>query len=566
MLTEYDQNCWIRSLKMHSMRWRLALSYAGIACMAAIALGAVLLAILRGYYAQQERDYLRNNAESFKILISSAMEEGVPMESLDSQLKNLAFLSKMRIRVLDENGIVLADSGMPDEPQVLLFNYSAPDESVSGLRVQSMNIIAARDAGVAVAGGTMQVQPMVTSVQAVPSDDEGHLVESIFAPFMVYQASGGANSDVMVSTATSAIPLSSTMYGFEVSSGPARQNEGYWIQEQETSSHSGERIVLPITNVDGTRHGSLVVSDGPAYGSEIVKSVALGWLLSGGIAVLLAACVGWFVSRQITKPLLALTTTTARMASGDLSARADLGRSDEVGVLATSFNHMADRIQEIVVTLQRFVADAAHELHTPITALRTNLELLDGDQIVLRRAQEQVIRLQKLTDDLLSLSRLEAHTSTQPAESVDVLPLVSLMGEVYASRAEQSDIDYELNLPDSLPLVKGHADQLECVVTNLLDNALKFTPPGKLVRLSVRQVDSAIELVVEDTGIGIPPGDLPLLFQRFRRGHNTAAYPGSGLGLAIVKAIVEGHGGTVTAENRAPGTAITVVLPAITER
>jgi two-component system OmpR family sensor kinase len=227
---------------------------------------------------------------------------------------------------------------------------------------------------------------------------------------------------------------------------------------------------------------------------------------------------------------------------------------------------MADRIQEIVVTLQRFVADAAHELHTPITALRTNLELLDGDQIVLRRAQEQVIRLQKLTDDLLSLSRLEAHTSTQPAESVDVLPLVSLMGEVYASRAEQSDIDYELNLPDSLPLVKGHADQLECVVTNLLDNALKFTPPGKLVRLSVRQVDSAIELVVEDTGIGIPPGDLPLLFQRFRRGHNTAAYPGSGLGLAIVKAIVEGHGGTVTAENRAPGTAITVVLPAITER
>jgi signal transduction histidine kinase len=277
----------------------------------------------------------------------------------------------------------------------------------------------------------------------------------------------------------------------------------------------------------------------------------------------LAAIAGWFVSRQISKPLLGLTDVTVRMTNGELSARADVRRQDELGILAASFNTMADRIEEIVVTLQRFVADAAHELHTPLTALRTNLELLDFDQNpeAVKRAHEQVIRLEKLTDGLLSLSRIEAQTGATQTSALDLVTLIRSISEVYASRAEQADLDYDLHLPDAMPTVTANAEQIGCVISNLLDNAIKFTPPGGTVRLNLQQADHQVKLIVQDTGIGIPPDDLPALFERFRRGRNACGYPGSGLGLAIVRAIVKAHGGSVHAENGNPGTIITVTLP-----
>jgi signal transduction histidine kinase len=311
--------------------------------------------------------------------------------------------------------------------------------------------------------------------------------------------------------------------------------------------------------------GILILSDGPAYGSEIVSSVAHGWLFAGGFAVLLAAAAGLFVSRQISKPLLALTEVTVQMTAGDLSTRANIARQDELGTLALSFNAMADRIQEIVVTLQRFVADAAHELHTPLTALRTNLELAKNEHpsTAIRRAHEQVIRLEKLTDGLLALSRIEAQSGTEQATPVDLVSLIRSTSELYASRAEQAGLGYELFLPEQVPPVLGRADQLASVISNLMDNAIKFTPTNGKVSLGLRRLDQTLELTVQDTGIGIPPDDLPQLFERFRRGHNASDHPGSGLGLAITKAIVKAHGGSIMAESSPVGTRITVNLPLV---
>jgi signal transduction histidine kinase len=311
--------------------------------------------------------------------------------------------------------------------------------------------------------------------------------------------------------------------------------------------------------------GILILSDGPAYGSEIVSSVAHGWLFAGGFAVLLAAAAGLFVSRQISKPLLALTEVTVQMTAGDLSTRANIARQDELGTLALSFNAMADRIQEIVVTLQRFVADAAHELHTPLTALRTNLELAKNEHpsTAIRRAHEQVIRLEKLTDGLLVLSRIEAQSGTEQATPVDLVSLIRSTSELYASRAEQAGLGYELSLPEQVPPVLGRADQLASVISNLMDNAIKFTPTNGKVSLGLRRLDQTLELTVQDTGIGIPPDDLPQLFERFRRGHNASDHPGSGLGLAITKAIVKAHGGSIMAESSPSGTRITVNLPLV---
>jgi signal transduction histidine kinase len=288
--------------------------------------------------------------------------------------------------------------------------------------------------------------------------------------------------------------------------------------------------------------------------------VAVGWGIASAVAVALAAAVGWLVSRRISSPLMALAETTTSMAGGDLSARADATPRDEFGTLACSFNRMADRIEQTVVTLRRFVSDAAHEIHTPLTALRTNLELATQDGYV-QEAQAQLERLEALTGGLLDLSRIEAGAGQAALAEVALDRLAREVSERYASRAEEAGVAFGLSLPEAPVRVRGEEGQLRRALNNLLDNAVKFTPAGGRVRLGLREDGGWAVVCVEDTGIGIPEGDLPHLFQRFHRGRNAASYPGSGLGLAIVKAIAERHGGDVGAEMTVEGTKLTMKVP-----
>ncbi|UCC75893.1 MAG: HAMP domain-containing histidine kinase, partial [Anaerolineales bacterium] len=240
--------------------------------------------------------------------------------------------------------------------------------------------------------------------------------------------------------------------------------------------------------------------------------------------------------------------------------------TDEIGTLARSYNQMADRVQEIIVTLQRFASDAAHEIHTPLTALRTNLELarrdvLEGNDENLVEAQAQVERLEALTAGLLDLSRIESGSQEQSRAAVDLVRLAEEVGELYASRAEQAGVEFDLSLPSTPVTVQGDVGQLRSALSNLLGNAVKFTPQGGSIRFGVRQEGAMAVSWVEDTGIGIPDEDLPHLFQRFHRGRNAASYPGSGLGLAIVRAIVEQHGGQIQAESHDQGSSFTLRIP-----
>ena len=284
--------------------------------------------------------------------------------------------------------------------------------------------------------------------------------------------------------------------------------------------------------------------------------------------MLLGAGVGWYISRRLSRPLLALTEVTKLMAEGELASRAEIGRRDELGQLAASFNEMAGRVEATVSALRRFVADAAHQLNTPLTALRTNLELMaKEDDIALRssfedRAQTQIDRLLALSGGLLDLSRIEGGGGVaDKEESVDLGALIQDISEPYASRAEQAGLSFSIELPARPVVIEGNEMQLRQVAGNLLDNAIKFTPEGGQIAAILRLDDKLVILTVEDTGIGILEDDIPQLFGRFHRGRNAAAYAGSGLGLAIVKAIVEPHGGQVTAQNSAEGVRVFVSLP-----
>jgi len=295
---------------------------------------------------------------------------------------------------------------------------------------------------------------------------------------------------------------------------------------------------------------------------DVVGAALQGFLVAvliiGGFSLL----IGLLLSRGISRPLVELTAATRAMSAGDLSARVPVRRHyhGEARELAVAFNRMAGQVEETIVTLRRFVSDAAHEIHTPLTALRTNLELSPDDDFV-QRAQTQVERLEMLAEGLLNLSRIEAGAPAEAHVPVELIPLVQETSEPYASQAEQAGLTFDLALPETLVTVRGNEAQLQRALGNLLDNAIKFTPEGGAVRVGLCQEGEWVELWVEDTGIGIPRDDLPHIFSRFHRGRNVAAYPGSGLGLAIVKAIVEAHSGRARGENVEHGARFTMWLP-----
>lgn len=552
-------------MNFRSIQWRLPISYAAIALLAAMSLGAVLLTTLRSYYAQHELDYLKGNAHAIGAALAQALEDSP--EDIKLQLDSFAFLSQSRVRFIDESGQVLGDSGPPQQRNFISIRFN--EEKNRSARPDATITLAQREVN-----GDVFVYTAPAPPYYLPPENSESAVS--YLPSIVFfnedQVAAAASAaweaeihkpqmDIMPRLPRQfmqqAIPAMGTIYGFNLGS---RDITGI-------DRRSDQIVRSAIVNAEGNRIGYVELSQGPAYGMEIVDGVARAWAAASAVAIFLAAGVGLLISRRISAPLLALTDITTHMTAGNLTARAQIESQDEVGTLAKSFNEMANRLEETITALRRFVADAAHELHTPLTALRTNLELVISEDseskrlMFVERAQVQVARLETLTNSLLELSRIESGEIKNGTILISLNALARETSELYASQAEQKGIEFSLDVLDEDVIVRVDDGQLRRAIGNLLENAIKFTPTGGTVRLGLRQQDNAIEVWVQDTGIGIPADDLPQLFSRFHRGRNAFEYPGSGLGLAIVKAIVDYHNGQVSAENLSPGARLSLRLP-----
>jgi len=495
----------------------MPLSYAGIALLAVLALGFVLLGTLRGYYRQQEVTYLSGNAAAIAEEIAPLLASGDSL-TLQSQIAGFSFLSQARVEVLDETGqVTVADSGELGTFTPAIAVSPGENGLLDGL-------------------GVVEDEVTIIVEEQIETEEE-----EIFSQRVV--------------TRTNRVPARGSLYGFNLGVGPTAADE-----------RSDLAVKVPVVDESGNVVGQVSLSQGPARGRDILRSVALGWAIAGAIAILLAALAGWLVSRRLTRPLLALTTTTGHMADGDLSARADVQRADELGILGHSFNRMADRVENTVNSLRQFTADAAHELHTPLTALQTDLQLLESghdpaQQERLARAQIQAGRMQNLVDNLLELSKLESESVMGERPFINLNQLVRTTGELYASQAEQAGLVFEMQLPDQSILIPADESQLQRALVNVLDNSLKFTSAPGTIDLSLAAEQGMVVIVVRDDGIGIPAEDLPQLFGRFHRGRNAAGYAGSGLGLAIVQEIMAWHNGRVTIESGDWGTEVQLILP-----
>jgi two-component system OmpR family sensor kinase len=292
----------------------------------------------------------------------------------------------------------------------------------------------------------------------------------------------------------------------------------------------------------------------------------------GLLALIVSVVVGFFLSRSITRPLEAMTVASEEMARGRYEQEIPVEGQDEVTRLARAFNTMAREVARAHRMQRDFVANVSHDLKTPLTAIQGFAQaLLDGTagdeegyRTSARIISEEAERMNRLIRDLLELARLESGQAAMAKEPVDLLEVLSSCAETFTLQAEQKGISLVLRLPPTLPQIQGDAHRLEQAFTNLLDNAFKYTPAGGSVELAAyRTSEEKIEVVVADTGIGIPPEDLPRIFERFYRVDKArAGTGGTGLGLAIVKEIVQAHGGRITAASQeGRGTRFTVTLP-----
>jgi two-component system sensor histidine kinase MprB len=352
----------------------------------------------------------------------------------------------------------------------------------------------------------------------------------------------------------------------------------------------GEAVRLPVSDRDraaaagaqgaffsdahvaGTHVRVLTLPLGEGYALQITRPLnevdgALAtirrWLLAVALGgVLLAAALGLVVARAALAPVRRLTRTAEEVTeTHDLSRRIETEGDDELSRMARTFNTMLAALEDSSEAQRRLVADASHELRTPLTSVRTNIEVLareDGlpaeeREQILRDASRQLTEMSALVAELVELARGDHLESSEPE---DVRLDLAAAEAIERTRRNWPGVDFESRLEESV--VRGVAPSIERALSNLLDNAAKWSPPQGVIEVGV----SGGEVTVRDHGPGIAEDDLPFVFDRFYRAPAARGMPGSGLGLAIVRQVAESHGGSVRAEAAdGGGTRVQLTLP-----
>jgi len=305
----------------------------------------------------------------------------------------------------------------------------------------------------------------------------------------------------------------------------------------------------------------LVVTVGQAVGVPAVLTAILAAALALALVQLLA--------HGMTFPLRQMVTAVRAMAGGDYSRRVTATSRDEVGELARAFNSMAAELEQVDRLRRDLVANASHELRTPIGALRARLEnLVDGveatDRVVLGDLLRQVERLGDLVEQLLDLSKLESGAVLLERRSVNAGELLEDVAGDWRTRASERRVSLAVTIDVPPPILDVDESRLRQVLENLVANAVRHSPAGGEVVLRAGSQDGHARLVVEDAGPGIPPEELERVFERFYRSDPARSTDdgGSGLGLAIARWIVDLHGGSIRVDpSFLDGCRIVVELP-----
>ena len=385
------------------------------------------------------------------------------------------------------------------------------------------------------------------------------------------ESMGGLNADALRAASVTLLLVSSDGSARGIPGAPVTLEPG--DDEKAVARTQTGSSARTVTDNDGTRYRMVAVPQTIGednYALVMARPLAptertLHWLWitmmgMGTLGVLLAVGLGWWSSRQALRPLRNLSEAVAHVTETDELTPIEIHADDELGDLTRSFNTMLNSLSSSRERQKRLIADAGHELRTPLTSMRTNIELLVADEKtgmlpegargeILHDSAAQLGEFTSLVGDLVQLSREDRVTvNPEPLDFRDVVESAIVRAK---RRGPGLNFDVELN---PLYLV-GEPDTLERAVTNLLDNAVKFSPPGGTIHVHLE----GDQLRIADQGPGIADEDLPHVFDRFYRSDRARNTPGTGLGLSIVAHTITAHGGQVTARRSAEGGAEFVV-------
>ncbi|MBI4278593.1 MAG: HAMP domain-containing histidine kinase [Armatimonadetes bacterium] len=304
----------------------------------------------------------------------------------------------------------------------------------------------------------------------------------------------------------------------------------------------------------------------------------IGWAIV--VAGLGASVLALLLARSIARPIQEMTAATARLAAGDLSQRVPARTADELGELARGFNAMAAELERMDLLRRAFIADASHELRTPVANLRVAVEALreemgarDGagatspgageSPALLEAIEHEADRLGRLVEGMLDLSMLESGRGQATMAATAIGDLATRVAASFRPAADRRGITLSTRVPPALPPVLADAERTAQVLANLLDNALKFTPAGGQVTVRVFERHGHVFVEVADEGPGVPPEHLPHIFDRFYKADRARSErPGAGLGLAIARRLMEMQGGLIMADSTpGQGARFTIGLP-----
>lgn len=311
----------------------------------------------------------------------------------------------------------------------------------------------------------------------------------------------------------------------------------------------------------------------PRSGADAL--VVQRWLtLAGGVVVLLLVAFGasWMLSSSLLRPLNELRQAARAVARGDFSQQMPVARSDEIGQLAQTFNHMAEQVEEMIANQRAFASNASHEMRTPLTTIRLRSEAMrDGltdeatTQQYIVEIDEEVKRLGNLVQDLMLLSQIEDGRLDIGKEKIDPIRLAQQLASDLQTELAEKEMTLSLQTPDYLPPIAASLSHLHIVFRNILTNAIKYTPPKGAITWQMRLEGNQLYMLITDTGQGIDQEDLAHVFDRFYRGDKSRSrtIPGVGLGLPLARMIVELYEGTIRVDSAGAdqGTAVEIWWP-----
>ena len=369
------------------------------------------------------------------------------------------------------------------------------------------------------------------------------------------------------------------------------QNE---VQYDSTTTMTGEDgitapSIAPLPGPDNVARAPIVV-DGQAVGSVRVWVYGSDSLLrasdqefrdrsyqamaiAAAIAIILASVFGYFFARNLVKPIKRLTDTAEQLKEGNFEARAHLKGEDELAQFGNTFDTMAAAIERDRKLERRLTTDVAHELRTPLMAIQATVEaMVDGvlpvDEQRLMTVDSEVMRLSRLVDSMLKLSRLENRANPNKEEIVDVGEVVSGIIATHEAYVKESGLTLKYKADPNV-LILGDPDLIRQATANLISNAVRYTDEGGQIKVRVRRGETMASIAVQDTGIGLTPEECRMVFQRFWRADSgrDRESGGLGIGLTVVKEIVDRHNGWVQVEGRkGEGACFTIHIPLYNER